>query len=142
MSELVLMPEDEPQEALNVRLLEKEVVLVEPEMVDPVVVILVLDLIEGVRGAPKPDLKRSFVISFLGTVATIKGTPTTCRQDRVARQALLPIEVPSHLSITFEIEIGIGCLRNLAGHDAVAVHDPRLASDNGDREVAAADQLE
>src|SRR6266508_2781788 len=100
------MLKDEPQEALNVRLLEKEVVLVEPEMVDAVIVILVPNLTESILGAAKSDLERSLVIGLLGTVATIEGT-SAGRQDRVAWQALLPIEVPSHLSIAFEIEVGV-----------------------------------
>src|SRR5438093_554498 len=57
MLELVLMLKNQAQKALYIRLLKKEVVFVEPEVMDPVAVILVADLVERVPVSANSELQ-------------------------------------------------------------------------------------
>src|SRR5262245_19132431 len=57
MAELFFVLEDKAQKTLDVRLLEKKVVLIDPEMVDAVAMIFLTDLIECVLRAAEPNLE-------------------------------------------------------------------------------------
>src|SRR5207249_842562 len=104
--------------------------------------ILRADLVKRILEATEPDLERSLVIGLLRAVTAVEGAPAARRKNRVVRQSFLSLEVARHLPVAFEVEISVRCLRDLARHDAVAVHDSWLTFDGGDREVTPADKLE
>src|SRR5688572_24604329 len=111
-------------------------------MVNSVIVVLVLDLLEGFLRCPNPDFQASLVVRLLSAIGAVEGATPAGDQDGVARQTLLAFEGDGHLLVDFKVEVCVRSVRNLAGDNAVHVHDAASAVQGSDFQVAPTNNVE